>query len=65
MFESLESRQLFSVATVAPDPDQSTPVPVEQTVTVDGLRKSGGATSGQVFLVFTFKLVAVKTVSWQ
>ncbi|HXJ01601.1 MAG TPA: type VI secretion system tube protein Hcp [Micropepsaceae bacterium] len=30
-----------------------------------GLRKSaGGATSGVFFLVFTFKLVAVKTVSW-
>lgn len=30
-----------------------------------GLRKSaGGKTSGVFFLVFTFKLVAVKTVSW-
>lgn len=30
-----------------------------------GLRKaSGGTTSGQIYLVFNFKLVAVKTVSW-
>jgi type VI secretion system secreted protein Hcp len=30
-----------------------------------GLRKAGGgATSGRFFLVFTFKLVAVKTISW-
>ena len=29
------------------------------------LRKgSGGAVSGQIFLVFMFKLVAVKTISW-
>ena len=30
-----------------------------------GLRKAGGGqTSGRFFLVFTFKLVAVKTISW-
>src|SRR3954453_9234144 len=30
-----------------------------------GLRKSsGGGTAGQMYLVFNFKLVAVKTVSW-
>jgi type VI protein secretion system component Hcp len=30
-----------------------------------GLRKSsGGETSGQMYLAFKFKLVAVKTVSW-
>ena len=30
-----------------------------------GLRKSaGGESSGQFFLVFTFKLVAIKTISW-
>ena len=29
-----------------------------------GSGKSGGNTSGQMFLRFNFKLVAVKTVSW-
>ena len=30
-----------------------------------GLRKSsGGTTTGRVYLVFRFKLVAVKTISW-
>ena len=34
-----------------------------ETVTA-GSSKSGGNTSGHIYLVFQFKLVAVKTVSW-
>lgn len=29
-----------------------------------GLRKPGGPASGQIYLVFNFKLVAVKTIAW-
>ena len=31
---------------------------------VGGRKSSGGDTSGHTYLVFNFKLVAVKTVSW-
>jgi hypothetical protein len=31
---------------------------------VGGGKSSGGNTSGHTYLVFNFKLVAVKTVSW-
>jgi hypothetical protein len=61
MFESLESRQLYSVATDAPD--ASVPTPVDSTVTVDA-SKTKPSSGGQIYLVFTFTLVAVKTVSW-
>jgi hypothetical protein len=60
MFESLESRQLYSVATVAPD--QEAPTPIDSTISVDA-SKTKPSSGGQIYLVFTFKLVAVKTVS--
>lgn len=58
MFESLESRQLYSVTASAPLPEETTPAPVEQTVTVDARKSGGSGTSGKVFLVFRFETVS-------
>jgi hypothetical protein len=64
MFETLESRELMSTTlptvdttdTTTPTTDAGTP-----DVTVDARKASSGG-SGQIYLVFQFKLVAVKTV---
>jgi hypothetical protein len=63
MFESLESRQLYSVSTptITPAVDQAQqPVqaPVEQDVTLGPRKSAGGNASGVMFLTFVFKLVA-------
>jgi hypothetical protein len=57
MFESLESRQLYSVTTSAPLEEQTAPAPVEQTVTVDARKSGGTSTSGTLYLVFRFGTV--------
>ena len=57
MLESLEARQLYSVTATAPLQEQTTPAPVEQTVTVDARKSGGTSTSGKEFLVFRFETV--------
>jgi len=65
-------RVTFNPYSITRKIDQSSPIFYEnacsgtpfQQVTL-GLRKaSGGRTTGQIYLVFNFKLVAVKTISW-
>ena len=65
-------RVVFNPFSITRKIDRSSPVLYEaacsgtpyKTVAL-GLRKgSGGKVSGQIFLIFVFKLVAVKTISW-
>jgi hypothetical protein len=68
MFEALESRQLYSTTIDTPvtptdAADPAAPPAIDQSATADAKGK-GASTSGQIYLVFRFKLVAVKTISW-
>jgi hypothetical protein len=67
MFETLESRELMSATLPTADATTTTDAPtagIDAGATADakGTTSSG---SGQIYLVFTFKLVAVKTISWK
>jgi len=67
MFETLESRELMSAtlptADVSTTTDATTPgIDVDATAEAKGTKS--GSTSGKIYLVFNFKLVAVKTISW-
>jgi hypothetical protein len=68
MFETLESRELMS--TTLPTADVGTTTTdtptagIDAGATADAKGTKSGSTGGKVYLVFTFKLVAVKTISW-
>ena len=67
MFEALESRELMSATLPTADVgDPTAPTdPGTPDVTVEARKASSSSnSSGQIYLKFTFKLVAVKTVAW-
>jgi hypothetical protein len=67
MFEMLESRELMSATLPTADASTTTGATtpaVDVGATAEAKGSKSGSTGGKMYLVFNFKLVAVKTISW-